>query len=319
MSDTPIALIDVLVCTYRRPALLLKTLDGIARAAATLGPVRIVVVDNDHGQSARAPVAGWRAPATVHVDVAVSYFSQPVQNISLTRNLAFDHATAPWIAMIDDDEVPDPGWLAALLATAEGHGADVVFGPVIAEFDPGAPLWAKHGPVFQRRRFSTGTAVPLREARSGNVLLRASRLTPDGVRFEPVLGLSGGEDSEFFLRLHQRGYRMVWCDEACVREWTPPSRTNVPWLLTRTFRIGSVDAFNRRRQRRFGGVMVGLLKHSVFVVQGTLLAAVCAPFARTRCVHGLCRAALGAGYWYGLLVGPYQEYRQAAAPAGRPS
>lgn len=305
MTDTPIALIDVLVCTYRRPELLLKTLDGIARCAAMVDSVRIIVVDNDHQQSAREVIHQWSQRSSI----PVQYLSQPVQNISLTRNMALEHVTAPWIAMIDDDEVPDPNWLFALLAAAMQFEADVVFGPVVSEFDSDAPEWATQGTVFQRKRFTSGTSMVINQMRNGNVLLRASRLGREEFRFEPLLGLSGGEDSELFARMYVAKYRMVWCDEACVREWTPPARTTLRWVLTRAFRIGSVDAFNRRRFHRMAALMVGFLKASVFVCQGIVQTIFWAPLSTTKCVLALRRAALGAGFWYGLFAGPFLEYR----------
>jgi len=314
MTDTTVALIDVLICTYRRPELLLKTLAGIERCAAGVGRVRAVVVDNDAQQSAREATLAWARTAAIDV----TYLSQPLQNISLTRNMGLDNATAPWIALIDDDEVPDAGWLSAMLATAAQYEADVVFAPVISEFDPGAPSWATQGTLFQRKRFATGTVIPLKEARTGNVLLRADRLARDRVRFDPELGLSGGEDSEFFTRLAREKYRMVWCDEACVREWTPPSRTTLSWVLKRAFRVGSVEAYNKRRQGRLRETGVATAKFSLIFAQGGLQAAFWAPISSTRCVQAVRRAAIGAGFFYGLLNGPYLEYRAAGpAPAAK--
>lgn len=314
MTDKPIALIDVLVCTYRRPELLLKTLDGIARCADAVESVRIVVVDNDHRQSARGTTCQWALDSRV----TVQYLSQPVQNISLTRNMALESATAPWIAMIDDDEVPDPNWLSALLTAAAKFDADVVFGPVIPEFDSCAPAWATHGTVFQRNRFRSGTAMAINEMRTGNVLMRSSRVESDGLRFDPDLGLSGGEDSAFFARMYRSKYRMVWCDDACVREWTPLERTTLLWLLKRAFRSGSVDAFNRRRLRGMFAVIGGLMKFSVFVAQGALQAILWAPVSWPRCVKALRRAALGVGFWYGLFAGPYLEYRNVESLTENP-
>lgn len=309
MTDPAIAHVDVLLCTYRRPDLLLKTLAGVERAASGVGAVRIVVVDNDAKQSAREATLQWAAGASVRV----TYLSQPLQNISLTRNMALANATAPWIALIDDDEVPDENWLSSLLDAARRFNADVVFAPVISEFDSSAPRWATHGSIFERRRFPTGAVVPLKEARTGNVLLRATRMAGAGFRFDPELGLSGGEDSEFFARVSKEGYRMVWCDEACVREWTPPSRTTKTWVLQRAFRVGSVEAYNRRRLRRSVKTAIGILKASVFLLRGAALGLCWAPLSPDRSVASMRKAAFGAGFFYGLIAGPYSEYQAPAA------
>lgn len=308
MTEPIIATIDVLICTYRRPDLLIKTLDGIARCAARVGSVRAVVVDNDAALSARDAALQWATSAPI----TVTYLSQPQQNIALTRNMGLDHATAPWIALIDDDEVPDENWLESLLSAAQRYEADAVFAPVISEFDSSAPAWATQGTIFQRKRFATGTVIPQKETRTGNVLLRASRLAHDRFRFDRELGLSGGEDSEFFSRLATAGYRMVWCDEACVREWTPPARTTMNWVLKRAFRVGSVEAYNKRRFRRLGKASLEILKASIFLIQGTVLAMCWAPVSSARCVLAMRRAAFGAGFFYGLVAGPYKEYRISA-------
>lgn len=309
MTEPLNATIDVLICTYRRPDLLIKTLDGIARCAARVGSVRAVVVDNDAAQSARDATLQWAA----HAPIAVTYLSQPQQNIALTRNMALDHATAPWIALIDDDEVPDENWLESLVSVAQRYEADAVFAPVISEFDSNAPKWATQGTIFQRKRFPTGTVIPQKETRTGNVLLRASRLSQDRFRFDRELGLSGGEDSEFFARLATAGYRMVWCDEACVREWTPPSRTTMSWVLKRAFRVGSVEAYNKLRFRRFRQAALETLKAAIFVVQGVLFGLCWAPISSAQSMLALRRAAFGGGFFYGLLAGPYSEYRHTSS------
>jgi glycosyltransferase involved in cell wall biosynthesis len=309
MTDTPPYLVDVLICTYQRPEMLAKTLAGIKRAAEGVGQVRIIVVDNDVQQSAAHVTRRWAADA----DLPVTYLSQPLQNISLTRNMALENANAPWLALIDDDEVPDENWLRALLATAGQYEADAVFGPVISVFEPDAPAWATNGTLFQRKRFPTGSSVPPREARTGNVLLRAASLARNTFRFDPELGLSGGEDSEFFARLSSAGCKMIWCDDACVFEGTPSSRTRVAWVLKRGFRIGSVEAYNSRRFRQMRKTSLAALKSLVFMAEGSVLTLVWAPFSSARSVQGMRRAAMGAGFFYGLLGGPYSEYRAAAS------
>lgn len=298
--------IDVLVCTYRRPELLNKTLVGIQHCAEHVGSVRIIVVDNDAEHSALEVVERWNT----HAPVEVIYLAQPVQNISLTRNMALEHASAPWIALIDDDEVPDENWLSALLETAKKYNADIVFGPVIAQFGPAAPAWATTGMLFQRKRFATGEAVPLRETRTGNVLLRGARIAKDAFRFDPQLGLSGGEDTEFFSRLAQSGYSMVWCDNACVREWTPSSRTTLSWVTKRGFRIGSVEAYNLRRSARLGKLFLATGKILILFGVGIASGIICSFFSQPRAVRELKRAAYASGFLYGLINGPFEEYRK---------
>lgn len=308
MLQTPEYFIDVLICTYKRPSMLVETLEGVRRAASGIDSIRIIVVDNDEFESAREPAHQWQASSGIQL----IYLSQPRQNISLTRNKALEHASAAWVVMIDDDEVPDMHWLHNLVATAKEHSADAVFGPVISVFEPNAPKWATHGALFQRKRFPTGTPLPQKEARTGNVLLRGALLAEERIRFDPELGLSGGEDSEFFARLGKAGRKLVWADEACVYEMTPPSRTRLAWVLKRGFRIGSVDGYQNLRTGDRRRTIVGAAKHFIFIVQGTAQTIIWAPFSSANCVNGMRRATMGAGYFYGLLGRPYSEYQTAS-------
>ncbi|WP_368855023.1 glycosyltransferase family 2 protein, partial [Klebsiella pneumoniae] len=59
--------------------------------------------------------------------------------------------------------------------------------------------WGRRG-----RKVDTG--------RSGNVLFRRARVERLGLRFDPALGKTGGEDTDFFHRLHRAGAVIVVTD-----------------------------------------------------------------------------------------------------------
>lgn len=305
--------VDVLVCTYKRPELLAATLLGVERAMQGDYVARIIVVDNDAECSARKLVESLPAtPALQYI-----YLSQPVQNISLTRNRALDAAKADYIALIDDDEVPVINWLKDMIAAANTHQADLVFAPVVPRYEEGVSDWVRHGGFFDfRSRHPTGTRISFLEMRTGNVLLRGSLMERTGARFDPELGLSGGEDYAFFKKLTDEGIVNVWCDEAVVQEVVPVSRANAKWFLRRSFRIGSVDAFSRLRDKRWGKVGVVLLKASVLAVQGVGLALLWSPFRKHKCVKALQRLSMGLGIFYGLFFGPYSEYKTVVKAGG---
>ena len=59
--------------------------------------------------------------------------------------------------------------------------------------------------------------------------------------FDPEFGLTGGEDTVFFMRLVKRGCKLVCCAEAEVTEFVPESRCEVMYMLRRA--LGSHQAF----------------------------------------------------------------------------
>lgn len=306
--------IDVLVCTYKRPDYLRATLRGIEAAAVPPMAVRVIVVDNDRAESARPVVEG----AAANSALAYEYICQPVQNISITRNCALDRADADFFALVDDDEVPDPVWLERLVDAAIRFDADIVFGPVLPVYEPGVPNWVIRGGFFPTYDVDheTGAPTPINAMASGNVLLRGKAYLRHRRKFDPALGLCGGEDAVFFAQLQRDGLKNVWCSEAVAREWVPLTRGTVRWLVLRRFRIGSVIAHKAIRNGDWPGLLLACLKASVFAVQGSLAACVGLAISKAACVKGLQRLSLGAGIFYGSIAGPYREYRTAGIDQG---
>src|SRR5262245_24521554 len=118
--------ICVCICTFRRPAMLCRLLSELERqeTGGQFG-CSIVVADNDPQQSARSVVAEFATRSTIET----IYASQPEQNIALARNKALEHAKGDFIAFIDDDEFPAPGWLWMMLQACEQYQAAGVLGP----------------------------------------------------------------------------------------------------------------------------------------------------------------------------------------------
>jgi succinoglycan biosynthesis protein ExoM len=191
--------------------------------------IDIVVADDDKGGQATERVAGgtpWGLPVRA-LPVAAG-------NISIARNACLDAAHGDWLAFVDDDEWVDSDWLIRLFAAQKDFGADVVVGPVFPEYPPGTPDWlVEANPAFvdwggRGKRLDTG--------RSGNVLIRRSVIGDN--RFDPRLGKTGGEDTDFFNRLHRAGAVIVAADDACAYEEVPVARLEPTYIRRRAMRSG---------------------------------------------------------------------------------
>jgi glycosyltransferase involved in cell wall biosynthesis len=244
----------------------------------------------------------------------LDYAVEPRRGISHARNRALARVPpgSDWVAFLDDDEVPDPRWLAELLATQRATGADVVAGPVVPFFEEAVAPWIESGGFFEPRRHADGAAIP--HAFTGNVLLRRALL--EDARLQPAFAerfaLLGGEDRHFFERVRRAGYRQHWADRAVAREWVPASRANARWLVRRQFRVGNALAFiegevgRRSWLRRLLGALVELAR-----------AAASLPAARlggtAAWVRGRQRLATSLGVLWGLFGCVREEYRDADA------
>lgn len=233
--------VDVCVCTYRRESLS-ATLASLEAQRLPAGVrARVIVADNDKAPSAegrvRAAAAGMRLP--------VLYRHAPARNISIARNACLDAADGDWAAFLDDDGVADPDWLARLLAAAAAEAADVVFGPALAVYPPGAPRWMRENDIHSSRPARRRGVVET--GHTGNVLLRRGDGPAARERFSLGFGRTGGEDVEYFHRLHRMGARMTIAEDALVREPVEPGRLSVRWALRRRMVQG----------RCYGAVMGG--------------------------------------------------------------
>ncbi len=230
----PVPAISVCICTFRRPDLLRRSLDAVARQrTGDRFSVGIVVADNDAAASARSVVAAFAESA----GFPVIYRVQPRQNISLARNTALEAADGDYIAFIDDDEFPDEEWLLRMLENLEQSGADGVLGPVRPFFDTNPPAWLVRGNFCGRPEHTTGLELDWKQTRTGNVLFRRAILKDEPVAFRPEFG-NGGEDQDFFRRMMARGRRFVWCNEAVVYEVVPPERSRRRYFLKRALLRG---------------------------------------------------------------------------------
>ncbi len=266
------------VPTYRRPAELASLLPQLLAQAGDLPGrrVQVLVVDNDPDGSARAVVEAA-------ADDRVRYAHEPTPGIAAVRNRILDVATddldADLVAMIDDDERPGPGWLAALVDTWERTGAALVAGRVVPEFTGPLDPWVAAGRFHTRRNLATGD--PIDVAAAGNLLLDARRLRDLGQRFDASVGLAGGEDTLFSRELHAKGAAMVWCAESVAVDRVLPERMTRRWVLARAMSHG--DAWVRVGLR----LAPGPAARATFRVRSVLA-------GTSRVVVGGARAGAGA-------------------------
>jgi len=94
----------VVICTRNRPGPLRKCLEAVSRLERR--PDEIVVVDNSPGDKATEAVA---------VEFSARYTLEPAEGLSRARNRALTEGSSEIVAYLDDDAVPDEGWLESIL------------------------------------------------------------------------------------------------------------------------------------------------------------------------------------------------------------
>ena len=297
-------MLAICIATHKRPVgleRLITDLQGLTFERCPEPAIEIVVVDNDPACSAKEMCAALARSSRW----PLIYVSEPRRGISFARNAALRTAQsrqARYIAFIDDDETPTPAWIDELLAGMEQYGAGVVAGPVLPMFEAPVPPWMVKGKFFERARSASGSRRAT--VATCNVLFRANVLDEGIGGFDESLGLSGGEDSDFFLRVAHAGYPIVWIDSAIVHEWNPPSRTRTRWILRRAFNVGNNWAGFRQNYRpsarmALRGLAKGLLLLPVSVLRG-----------RHEIVSSMELVATGVGYLVGKSGLRFERYRK---------
>lgn len=224
-------LVSVAMCTYKRDHVV-KTIDSVAKLHLNDEyKIEIIVVDNDPKTSARERVA---LSIQKYRHLKIKYISEPRKNISHARNACIENSSGEWIAFIDDDEVADENWLSNLLISAHKYKADVVLGRVVPIYPESTPQWIIDGNFFQRKRLPTGSE--LTSCGGGTTLLNAKAL--GSLRFDPIFGLTGGEDVDLFHRVHLQGAKIIYSDEAFLYEPVEEKRLNFKYLWSRRYGIG---------------------------------------------------------------------------------
>lgn len=272
-GDGEVGSVLVAVPTFRRVDWVEELLDVLGRELRSVPSARVLVLDNDPAASAarlaRHPLVASGAASLEHVGAG---------DVVSVRNAVLERARRCGVralVLLDDDLLPVPGWLTALVSAAPAQGAHAVAGPVLQE---PAVLRAPHAAALLVRRQRPGGAF-LGDVITANVLLTADLVQLPGLRFHPDLGRSGGEDTLFFRQAASAGATFWWVPEAAAVERVAPERMTRRALLLRSYRRGRASVV----VERLSGTATGPVRRLVVLLGA---AAVYLPAAGLRLLRG---------------------------------
>jgi succinoglycan biosynthesis protein ExoM len=217
--------IDICICTFRRPSLGRGHRLGPAAGGARRGSrIRIIVIDNDTRPTARDRAGAGRqgrgARSTISTRRAGTSRSRATRRSRRRRRATWRFSTmTKW---------PSPvGFRRSGRATSRAARRSCS-APSIRSIPRTRPDWmrADLGPCHAAR---------LRPGRDPHRLYlqradRPARPEIRALRFDPGLGRSGGEDSDYFARMVLMGGRIDYAPDARVTEPVAPDRLSFGWL-----------------------------------------------------------------------------------------
>ncbi len=296
--------IIIATATRNRPKMILNLYRSFAKLEVpTSVSVEFLVVENNHVDTSE----NWIAEIASEVRFAEFYYLLEKNiGISSARNRALEHALqvgAHFLVFVDDDEIVEPNWLNCLLAEQRRNNLDIVGSPVRpVPLSPKLNFWqqfvwsgiVRNSVKAERRariRWQKNRADTIKLA-TGSWIGKVDFFGTTGLRFDPQLGLTGGEDWLLWHEAKRLGARTGWAPNAIVYETVPSSRISFSYQFRRNRDHNATEfalSYRENPQRAIKQVPIKLLSRS-----WKALSAVCTlPFKGGRSVISLAMA-LGA-------------------------
>ncbi len=134
------------------------------------------------------------------------------------RNTGAELAISPIIAFIDDDCIPQRGWLTAILRALSSRPDALVGGPVLNGLPDNAYATASQSiATFVAAHYASGLGAE-RFFTTNNLAVSAARLRELG-GFDGSIPSWTAEDKEFCDRWRRGGREMIWAGDAVVEHF----------------------------------------------------------------------------------------------------
>jgi succinoglycan biosynthesis protein ExoM len=302
---------SILIPTYQRFQLLSCALTAcIEQGAEVSEPIEIVVIDNCFDGSARSIAA--ELSRTSPVDLR--YVHEPRKGVATVRNSALRAARGKYVIFLDDDQLPQPGWLRAYIGAAK-NGAKAAFGPLDPHYEKAPTVHVDAVRKMFSRKFSVedggdiGSLYPY--LGTGNSLFEKHYCFPESDPFDACFDSFGGEDVWMLAGLHARGIPFTWAAGAYVLEFVPASRMSHEYLCNRRYHSGQIRtmlSLHPTRKRPAAGLLWMVAGGAQMAINLTLCWLTWF-FARERALDYRIKSFAGMGKIFWFWKNPVQSRR----------
>ena len=249
--------LSLIIATHNRAAQLLVTLESVVRQDLPAAEWECIVVNNN---STDDTPARFEAFAAAHPACRLRLVDEFRPGVSPARNRGVAEAAAPVVAIIDDDERINPGYMRAYVDFFDAHPeALVAGGRIIAEYPAGRPVWMSkytEKPIANPMDFGPDVR-PYPRGKipgGGNMAFRRLEVAPCG-GFDPSLGRTndrpiGGEETDFFARLVRGGVTLWYVPDAVIWHIIPPEKLTEGYFRRLCYNVGVSQRLRARIHHR---------------------------------------------------------------------
>jgi GT2 family glycosyltransferase len=208
-----IAQISAAIATLDRPEGLARCLDALLSGSVL--PTEVIIVDQSDNDATEKIVLTRQSSR-----VPIVYVRQSRRGLSASRNAALARVSCPLVAVTDDDCVPDPGWIAAIVrALSSETPPDALTGRVLP-FGPESPdNYVVSARESLLRQDFAGKTLPWIVGSGGNFAVQRRWFESVGGWDERLGAGSPGqaaEDMDLFYRLLRAGARIRYEPDALI-------------------------------------------------------------------------------------------------------
>jgi len=244
--------LTVCICTHNRPSYVRDCLEGLARQTVPRDRYNVVIVDS----ASRHPDELALLAEAHHARL----IRLEVPGISLARNAGAWAARSRFIAYIDDDAIPAPDWIAAILAAVNGPGRPpaLIGGRILPQWEAPLPAWwpaSLRGvlSIIEHEgsgEYRTSEVPPTLEPYAANMVVHVMHLLAAG-GFGAAVGRYGhsllsDEEVQLAWTLQDCGHVVRYDPRIVVHHQIQASRLRPEWLLRRLYWQGASTVLTRR-------------------------------------------------------------------------
>lgn len=242
--------LSIVIATHNRASLVIQCLDALAPQLTT-DDLELIVVDSASDADQRQAVQSYVNDLSPRVRAPVDFIEENTPGVSRARNAGVARARSDWVATLDDDAVPGPGWLTGALEAIEQTPESVAI--IQGRIDPRWPEGAEPAVGARWRRFLSlvefdgsvdMTTDPV--CAGANMLVRHSALDAIGgynERFGRVgANLASGIDTALVAGIQGLPMHIHYSDRFPVEHVIHPDRLSLDWLQRRSQMDGRAEA-----------------------------------------------------------------------------
>ena len=192
--------ISVVIPTFRRPALLNKCLQALSRQSLSQEQYEVIVVSDGPDKDTAAAVQVWSSQGWPFGCRALAGKGGP----AAARNAGWQQARGVLVAFTDDDCMPEPGWLQAILNHYKGEQYIAYSGRIIVPVCARPTDFERNTQGLERAAFVTANCV----------CTKAALQEVGG--FDEAFTMAWREDSDLEFKLLQQAIPVIRLEAAVV-------------------------------------------------------------------------------------------------------